>query len=515
MTGTMEQPRPGAAPDGEGAGAADAKRARASRQWRSLWRIHFYSGLFSMPFLLLMALTGLVILYTQPIQDATQSDLWTVEARTLPYVSLDRQEAAVERAHPDDTVTSVTPPAARDRSTQFFVDDGSKDGLYVFVDPYTGRVLGDTGTAGGIVGLANRLHGYLNNDTVKVSLPTVSALWDDGAVMRPYEVGDLLLEILGVWTLVLVASGVYLFWPRHSRYSEGTKGRRRLLTWRRGVTGRARWRDLHGLGGLLMVVVLVLTIVSGMGWSTYWGPSFNSLAAELTPGDLVEPPSSELGVRGDLDRLGNHIPWATGDFPIPASYAPKRENGSNPAPMRLDQVATIAVREGMKPGYTISFPANERDGKETVYGSFALANSWPRRTSEARDVFLDQFTGATLARQSVYGNGAIATGMDTLVSVHMGTQLGLADRIAMTLVCVLTVWAIVSGFVMFWKRRRRGTSGFPRRPADPRLTTKLVVAAVVLGVIYPEWGVSALIVLGLDRFVIRRVPRLRSLFGQP
>lgn len=513
MTGTMEQPRPAAPED---AAADAAKRARASRQWRSLWRIHFYSGLFSMPFLLLMALTGLVILYTQPIRDATQSELWTVEAKTLPYVSLDRQEAAVQRAYPDDTVSDVTPPASRDRSTRFFVDDGSKDGIYVFVNPYTGAVLGDTGTAGGIVGLSNRLHGFLNNDTIKVSLPTVSAIWDDGAVMRPYEVGDLLLEILGVWTLVLVASGVYLFWPRHSRYSEGTKGRRRLLTWRKGAHGRARWRDLHGLGGLVMAAVLVLTIVSGMGWSTYWGPSFNALAAEITPGNVVDQPSSELGVRGDLDRLGNQIPWATGDFPIPASYAPEKENGEVPAPMRLDRVATIAVREGMRPGYTITFPSNEEDeAGNTVYGSFALSNSWPRKTSEARDLFLDQFTGRTLAEQSVYGNGSIATGMDTLVSVHMGTQLGLVDRIVMTLLCVLTIWAIVSGFVMFWKRRRKGTAGFPRRPADPRLTTKLVVVAVVLGIIYPEWGISALIVLGLDRFVIRKVPRLRAAFGQP
>ena len=45
-------------------------------------------------------------------------------------------------------------------------------------------------------GLANRLHGQLNNDAVTVGLPTVSALWDGGEVMRDYVVGDLVLELL-------------------------------------------------------------------------------------------------------------------------------------------------------------------------------------------------------------------------------------------------------------------------------------------------------------------------------
>ena len=52
----------------------------------------------------------------------------------------------------------------------------------------------------------------------------MAALWDDGPVMRDYVVGDLILEILGVWTLVLIGSGIYLFWPRRSRQSKGSKG---------------------------------------------------------------------------------------------------------------------------------------------------------------------------------------------------------------------------------------------------------------------------------------------------
>jgi uncharacterized iron-regulated membrane protein len=40
------------------------------------------------------------------------------------------------------------------------------------------------------------------------------------------------------------------------------------------------------------------------------------------------------------------------------------------------------------------------------------------------------------------------------------------------------------------------------------------VTAVVLSVIYPIWGLSVVVVLLIDTFVIRRVPALRRTFGQ-
>jgi uncharacterized iron-regulated membrane protein len=280
--------------------------------------------------------------------------------------------------------------------------------------------------------------------------------------------------------------------------------------------GRARWRDLHGLGGLLLLGLMVLTIVSGMGWSSYWADGFNAFSQKVAPGEYVDAPASALGGRGDLDRLGNQIPWATGDFPIPASYAPATQDGTEPQPLALDSVVAIAQDEGMKPGFTVYFPFNDVDeAGNPIYGSFTVSNSWPRKTSEARDLFLDQYDGETLAEQAVYGYGDVQIAMDTLVSTHMGTQLGLLTRVAMTALCLLTLWSCSTALVMFWRRRRPGTLGLPRRPIDVRLERGALVVAVLLGIVFPLWGVVALIIFGLDRFVFRKVPALRHTFGQP
>lgn len=489
----------------------DDARAAASRQWRSLWRIHFYAGMAAMPFILLMAVTGLIILYTQPIQDLTQRDLRIVEPGSQ-WASFDAQALAVEAAYPDAPIVSMTTSVDDRHATVFAIDDAI--GSQVFVDPYTAEVLGDTDPEGDIVALSNRLHGYLAYDAWTIDLPAVSALWDGGPVIREYVVGDLVLEILGVWTLVLVLSGLYLWVPRRSRSGGTERNGRRFFSLRLSKPGRARWRDLHGLSGVAMLVVMLITIVSGMAWSTYWGTNFAALADEISPSTWTDAPPSVLGTKGDLDRLGNQINWNTGDMPLPASYRPAPD-ADLPAPLSLDTVAAIAAEEGMKPGWTVRFPANEEVNGEMVYGTFSLSNSWPRRTGEARDLFLDQFTGATVADNSVYGYGSVSRAMDTLVSTHMGTQLGLFSRILMTALCVLSIWSVISAFVMFWRRRRPGTLGVPRRPVDVRLSRRIAGTALALGIVFPQWGVTALAVLSFDRFVIRRVGPLRAAFGQP
>ena len=226
-------------------------------------------------------------------------------------------------------------------------------------------------------GLANRLHGFLNVKSLTLSLPLIGALWDSGPVMRPYVVGDLVLEVLAVWTLVLVMSGLYLWWPRRTKNPAPVSAgaRRGLFRVRYAKRGRARWRDLHGVSGVLLLSILLVTIVSGLGWSTYWGPNFTALANKISPNIWTDAPLSPLGTRGDLDRFGNQIPWNTADAPLPASLAIPA-TATVPRPVGLDAIVKVAAAEHMQPGYSIAFPPNVIDEKTktTTYGTYTLSN---------------------------------------------------------------------------------------------------------------------------------------------
>jgi uncharacterized iron-regulated membrane protein len=488
-------------------GAAVGKEgdgARSSERWRSLWRVHFYAGVFAAPFLVLMAITGLAILYTQPLQQLTEGDLRTVAA-TGEWLPFDEQQGAVADAFPGNAVVAVTVPRDATTSTQFALDDDRS----VFVDPYTATVLGTADPGGGVVGLANRLHGNLNNDSITVPLPTIAGLLGDEPVMQDFVLGDMALEVLGVWTIVLVASGIYLWWPRRSRNAASGRSGKALVVPRLGSRGRARWRDLHAIPGMAFAAVTLFAILSGLFWSSYWSSGYKAVADRLSPNEFTTAPNSDVATLGDLDRLGNQINWNTADVVLPATTSAPQA-----APLALDAVVAIATEEGMKPGYTIAYPIDDVDEVgNIVHGSFTVSNSWPRKTGEARDLHLDQFTGETLGTTDVYGYGAVSRASDTLVSTHMGTQLGVVSRIFMTGLCLAVLWSVVSALVMYAKRRRTGL-GLPRRPRDVRLTNGLLVLVVVTGLVFPLWGLSALAVLGLDRFVIRSVPRLRTTFGQ-
>jgi uncharacterized iron-regulated membrane protein len=509
---TMEFVGAGASGGRDGGGGStvigDAAADHVSRRWRSVWRLHFYSGIFAAPFLVMFALTGLVILYTQPINDFVQGDLRTVSVQGAPR-SYAAQERAVERAYPKAAIASVTVPKDDTHSTEFDLDDGRA----VFVNPYTLEVLGTTDPGGGIVGLANRLHGFLNNDSTTLRLPAVAALFDDGPVMRDYVVGDMLLEIFTCWAIVLLVSGLYLWWPRKSR-AQGGRVKHGVFKPRIGAKGRAKWRDLHSIPGVFALVGTLFVLVTGLFWSSYWADTYNAAAEKLTPAHPVEQPNSALATLGDVDRFQHNINWNAGSTTVPASEDAGIDPTDLPARASLDTIVKAAKVEGMKPGYTIAYPIDGADDAgNPVFGSFAVVNSWPRKTSEAKAVYVDQFSAKTLAVDKQYGYGGTAVVSDTMVSVHMGTEFGVLDRILMTLVCVTIAWSVISAVVMYVKRRRSGL-GFPRRPVDVKVANGMLAIAVVLALVYPLWGVTALVVLLVDRLVVRKVGPLRRTFGQ-
>jgi uncharacterized iron-regulated membrane protein len=507
---------------------------------RSVWRTHFYSAIFAVPILIVMALSGLVIMYTEPISGLLHSGTTRVSAQGRVPVSLPAQQAAADRVVPKGaTLFRVVTPKEPDRVSEFYYTVGpagvpyfelpDKDVTYVYVDPYMAGVKATGHPGDDIVGLANRLHGFLNNDSLKVPLPSISHLVapsDNPDRFVHVEVGDLVIEIAMGWALVLAGSGLYLWWPRKSQ-----KGKT-LLVPRLRKKGRLKWRDVHAASGIVGMTMLIIFITTGMPWSTYWGKAWSAVGNKVTPANSIDA-SSTLAKAGDLDRFGHHISWATLEDKVPASQPSEHlhEGGTHgggqapaittvsaglPARLSLGDVDWAAKSEGLKPGYAIVLPIDTTDDKgKTIYGSYQLSNAWPDRLSAEQTVYLDQFTGKKLAQSDTASFGKIGQVTELGVLTHMGTQFGVLDRIVMTTGVVLLLTSIGTSAVMWWIRRPSGRAGLPKRPMNPRLPTAMVVIGLVVAVVYPLWGVSALTVVLLDRFVIRRARRLRSTFGLP
>jgi uncharacterized iron-regulated membrane protein len=90
------------------------------------------------------------------------------------------------------------------------------------------------------------------------------------------------------------------------------------------------------------------------------------------------------------------------------------------------------------------------------------------------------------------------------IAAHEGALFGLANQLLGTVTALLLITLAVSGTVLWWRRRPVGLLGAPIPLSRPRFGPVLIGAVVVLGVLMPFFGVSLMVVLLVERFVLRR-----------
>ena len=100
------------------------------------------------------------------------------------------------------------------------------------------------------------------------------------------------------------------------------------------------------------------------------------------------------------------------------------------------------------------------------------------------------------------------------IGLHEGRSLGLWSFWGSTLMCLGVIFMCVTGPLMWWRRRPRGSDrlGAPRGRMPVAATPLLAVALVALGLFLPLFGVTLLAALLLDQLVLRRIPSLGRWF---
>ena len=100
------------------------------------------------------------------------------------------------------------------------------------------------------------------------------------------------------------------------------------------------------------------------------------------------------------------------------------------------------------------------------------------------------------------------------IGVHEGRSLGGWTMALAAAFCLGVIALCVTGPLMRWRRRPSGPRMCaPRGRLPVRSSPVLAIGLVALAVFLPVFGVSLVVVLLLDRFVLRRVPALRDFFG--
>ncbi|MBC9248686.1 peptidase [Pseudomonas alcaligenes] len=428
------------------------------------WRWHFYAGLFVIPFMILLALTGIVYLFKPQLDQLMYPQLLRVEARGTP-LSADLQLQRLHEALPQAAVSKYLPPLDEQSSAQFVAElAGRKTNL--FLDPYSGALLGQQDAQNNLQAIARSLHGEL--------------------MIGP--LGDRLIELAAGWGVVLVVSGLYLWWPR----GQGGAG---VLWPRLSARGRLLWRDLHAVSGFWGSALLLFMLLSGMTWTGFWGEKFAGAWNHFPAAMWDAVPQSDQQARSLNTAAAQTVAWAVENTPLPESDAHAAHQGHAAAGaaqpgIALQQVVDTAQRLGVAPGYSVSLPS----GAEGVY-TIALFADDPRHDAT---LHLDQYSGAVLADIRWADYGAVARLVESSAMLHEGKMFGLANQLLMLGVCLLILLGAVSGLLMWWLRRPQGRLGVPPLRHDLPLWKGGVAIMLLLGLAFPLVGASLLLVGGLD-----------------
>ncbi|WP_454885597.1 PepSY-associated TM helix domain-containing protein [Sphingomonas oryzagri] len=432
--------------------------APGTRWYNAVWRWHFYAGLLCIPFILWLTTTGTIYLW-RPQIEALLDRPYAHLATKGPVAPADAQVAAAIAAVPGSRLHRYILPDAADGAVSILV---SRDGAdqRVHVDPRSLAVLGIEREDGRLMPLVSRLHGQLLA----------------GAT------GSMIVEIAACWAIVMILTGLYLWWPR----GRGPAG----VVWPRLHGGRRLfWRDLHAVTGLWVSLLGLGLILTGLPWATTWGSYLKEVRAITHATD--GPVDWTIGGKSATADHAEHHGMA---MPTPA-----------PPPGQLDRVIAATRPLAIAPPVMIAPPAM----RGAPWRVSSDAADRPLR-SEAK---IDGATGRVVSTRGFGQRHWIDRIIGYGIAAHEGALFGLANQIIGTLTALGLMLLAISGAVLWWRRRPVGLLGAPIPLSRPRFGWALVAAIVALALYLPLFGATLLLVLLIERAVLRRLAGPRRWLG--
>jgi uncharacterized iron-regulated membrane protein len=438
--------------------------------YRAIWRWHFFTGLLVIPFMLNLAVTGSLYLFKDEINDTFFGYRYLVQPATQPLTPQRVVEAAVA-AVPGSTATSYKDPAGPDRAAIVTVS-ADKVSTLVFVNPYDGKVL----------------------DTIRAEDEFNTVVKHIHSLLFFGDWTNRLIEIAGGFAMVLVVTGIYLWWPRSQ-----TGG---VLSVRGTPARRVFWRDLHAVTGASAGILIFFLAITGMPWSGYWGSMANSWVNSHGlgyPAQLWDDvPKSQKVSQDILPKVG----WTVEKAPVPLSDIAAAQAKQ---PIGLDAAVATAKAYGISPGFDVALPSNAKG----VYS----AAIFPDSIAGERMIHIDQYSGKPIVDLSYAQYPIFGKAIEWGISVHQGQEFGRINQFLMLATCLTIILSCVTAIVMWWKRRPAGRIGVPPMPPRRSVYLRLWIIALLFGIAFPLTGLAILAMVLFDQVVIRFVPPLQRAFA--
>jgi len=355
---------------------------------RLIFKLHLYASLIFGAFITILGMTGGIMAFETELADLARARLVYVTPGPRP-LSLAEIGAVATNHFTGESIQGFGLATAPNHSYRVRLRHRT-----VFVNQYTGGILGEQAGPDGVDKFLNGVHQFHLRLLLRNSA----------------DVGRQIVSWSGVAMVWLLVSGLYLWWP----------AKRARIRWSRRTAGSTRpfWFDLHNAVGIYSVVFLFALAVTGVliGLERQTVPLYFRLT-----GTTPTPPARPLAA---------HAPAATPISP---------DEAISIARAALPGVAPFDINVP-KPGERYQIRA--RYPEDLTPGGRSL-------------ISLDPYTGQTLF---VEGSRTAPAGkrLNTLNrAVHTGDVFGLPSKCAMSLASLMAPVMFISGLMMWWKNRGR------------------------------------------------------------
>lgn len=440
---------------------------------RSLfWRIHFWAALIASPFALIAALTGILYIFTPQIEAELYGELDYVAPAGAMRPLDDAVTAAKALAPAGWVLQSVVPPyEARDTVKATFAPPAAKkneheghnhgpasaaaaspsapaspaQAVVFYVNPYNAEVVGSLGSQSRFNVWAKSLHSRL--------LQGESWRW--------------MIELAASWLMVMLLTGIYLWWPASNQKALPQKG----------AKGRIAWKQWHAFLGIVLSLISIVILTTGLTWSKYAGDQIRALRDRTSQA----PPT----VPRELKSIAT-------DGATPLTWQVAWDTARRHAPDIAMQLTAPRVADGTW-----------------------RASGVDRNQPEKRfDLLLDAYSGQKLYYAGWDKQTAFAKATAIGIPFHRG-EFGWWNQALLLVFGVGILFSIVSGWVMFFKRRQPGSFGLPHLLPGAWKSASVAtwVTAAVLFAAMPLLALSSAAIIVLELMLYRFRPANKRAAG--
>lgn len=426
----------------QGEASKVVRPVQEKRLYPVIWRWHFYAGLFVAPLFLIVTLTGAIYVFRTELTAIRDRSLHLVEPQSQRLSYEELRTIAAKAAAPHE-IGGIQFWQEANRSVAFeahIEPEGGGGGDHrhlhqlIYLNPYTGEVLGSRVAEDDFFAIVLQLHRNL--------LLGSTGRW--------------VIELSTSWGMLLLATGLYLWWPR---------GKKNVGVWIPRLRGKLYpvLRDLHSVTGFYLLPLAVILIGTGMFFTPMWGNTFNTTV-----------------------KAAGH--WAPKWF----GEAKSAKHGESAKSASLDQVVATALTHARP------FDSGHMDFELKPDGAYKAWLIQDEDKNSYRMVSIDQFTAETIERVDAQDVPLLYRVRLLAVSTHMGQIFGVTTKILTFLTSVVLLGLVITGVWMWWKRRPTGRSGFPQRPAAGSLPVWGWGLIVCCGIVLPVAGISILLITLID-----------------